>query len=395
MDLNLRPEEEAFRVEVRDFVQASLPQDIRDKVFKHQRLDNTDYIRWHNILTDKGWGAPSWPVEFGGTGWTAVQKLIFEIECFKAGTPRLLPFGLSMIGPVLMKYASPEMQERFIPRMLRIEDWWCQGYSEPGSGSDLASLKTRAVKTADGYIVNGQKTWTTYGQYADWMFCLVRTDPEAKPQRGISMLLIVRGQPGVTVRPIKTLDGGHDVNEVWLENVHVPFENLVGQENEGWTYAKYLLGHERTGIAGIGLCYRELQILKNLAQEVQWNGKPANEDSRMQDKISLIEADILALEMMLLRVAADSTQGPGPQASVLKIRGSEIQQDLARLQLDVMGLHSWPYSPSWLEAGADVYGPGHELAAAASANYFDMRKTSIYGGTTEVQKSIIAKMLLD
>ncbi|MBV4397031.1 acyl-CoA dehydrogenase family protein [Advenella alkanexedens] len=395
MDLNLTQEDIAFREEVRQFVATSLPQDIKDKVFKHQRLDNNDYIRWHRVLDDHGWGAPSWPVEFGGTGWSALQKLIFEIESFKGGAPRLLPFGLSMIGPVLMKYASPEMQRRFLPRMLRIEDWWCQGYSEPGSGSDLASLKTRAEKTPEGYVVNGQKTWTTLGQYADWMFCLVRTDPDAKPQRGISMLLIDMRQPGVTVRPIKTLDGGHDVNEVWLENVKVPYENLVGNENEGWTYAKYLLGHERTGIAGIGLCYRELQILKNLAAEVQWNGKPANQDVRMKDRISLIEADILSLEMMLLRVAADSTQGPGPQASVLKIRGSEIQQDLARLQLEVMGLNSWPYSPSWLEAGEDVFGPGHPFAAAASANYFDMRKTTIYGGTTEVQKSIIAKQILD
>ena len=395
MDLNLTPEELAFRDEVREFAQSSIPQDIKDKVFKHQRINNTDYIRWHQILADKGWGAPTWPKEFGGTGWTSVQKLIFEIECFKAGAPRLLPFGLNMIGPVLMKYASPEMQQRFIPRMIRIEDWWCQGYSEPGSGSDLASLKTRAEKTEDGYVVNGQKTWTTYGQYADWMFCLARTDATVKPQQGISMLLIDLRQPGVEVKPIKTLDGGHDVNEVWLENVKVPYENLVGKENEGWTYAKYLLGHERTGIAGIGLCYRELAILKNLAQEMNWNGRPAYEDIRLQDQINLIEADILALEMMLLRVAADSTQGPGPQASVLKIRGSQIQQELARLQLEVMGLESWAYSPSWLEAGADAFGPGHPFAAAASANYFDMRKTTIYGGTTEIQKTIIAKMLLD
>ena len=394
MDLNLTPEELAFREEVREFAEKSIPEDIKNKIFKHQRLDNTDYIRWHQILADKGWGAPTWPKEFGGTGWTAVQKLIFEIECFKAGAPRLLPFGLSMIGPVLMKYASPEMQQRFLPRIIRVEDWWCQGYSEPGAGSDLASLKTRAEKTADGYVVNGQKTWTTLGQYADWMFCLARTDPDVKQQQGISMLLIDLRQPGVEVRPIKTLDGGYDVNDVWLENVKVPYENLVGKENEGWTYAKYLLGHERTGIAGIGLCYRELAILKKLAKEVQWNGKAANEDPRLQDKISLIEADILALEMMLLRVAADSTQGPGPQASVLKIRGSEIQQHLARLQLEVMGLDGWPYSPSWLEAGADAFSPAHPFAAAASANYFDMRKTTIYGGTTEVQKTIIAKMLL-
>lgn len=394
MDLTWNEQEKAFRQEVRSFVQAELPADIRAKVFKHQRLDNTDYIRWHRILAKKGWGAPAWPVEFGGTGWGPMQRLIFEIECFKGGAPRLLPFGLGMIGPVLMKYGSPELQARFLPRMQTVEDWWCQGYSEPGSGSDLASLKTRATRTADGYIVNGQKTWTTLAQYADWMFCLARTDLEAKPQRGISMLLIDLRQPGVTVRPIRTLDGGVDVNEVWLDDVKVPFENLVGTENEGWTYAKYLLGHERTGIAGIGHCHRELQILKNLVAETMIDGKPAKQNARLKEKIMRIEIDIQALEMLLLRVAASSDHGPGPQASILKIRGSEIQQDLAMLQMEVMGVDAWPYDASWMESDADFFGPGPEFAAAASAGYFDMRKTSIYGGTTEVQKGIIAKMVL-
>ncbi|RTZ41667.1 pimeloyl-CoA dehydrogenase large subunit [Candidimonas sp. SYP-B2681] len=394
MDLTWNEHELAFREEVRDFVQTELPADIRAKVFKHQRLDKDDYLRWHRILARKGWGAPTWPVEFGGTGWGPLQRLIFEIECSKGGAPRLLPFGLGMIGPVLIKYGSKELQERFLPRMLTVEDWWCQGYSEPGSGSDLASLKTRATRTAEGYVVNGQKTWTTLGQYADWMFCLARTDPEAKPQRGISLLLIDLRQPGVTVRPIRTLDGGVDVNEVWLDDVKVSFENLVGQENEGWTYAKYLLGHERTGIAGIGHCHRELQILKNIAAETLVDGRPANQNTRLKEKIVRIEIDILALEMLLLRVATNSDQGPGPQASILKIRGSEIQQDLAMLQLEVMGIDAWPYDPSWMESDADIFGPGPEFAAAASAGYFDMRKTTIYGGTTEVQKTIIAKMIL-
>lgn len=394
MDLTWNAHELAFRQEVRDFVPAELPQDTRAKVFKHQRLDNNDYIRWHRILAKKGWGAPNWPVEFGGTGWGPLQKLIFEIECFKGGAPRLLPFGLGMIGPVLMKYGSKSLQERFLPRMLTVEDWWCQGYSEPGAGSDLASLKTRATRTADGYIVSGQKTWTTLAQYADWMFCLARTDPDAKPQRGISLLLIDLRQPGVTVRPIRTLDGGADVNEVWLDDVKVPFENLVGNENEGWTYAKYLLGHERTGIAGIGHCHRELQILKKIAAETIVDGQPARQNARLKEKIVRIEIDILALEMLLLRVAANSDQGPGPQASILKIRGSEIQQDLALLQMEVMGVDAWPYDPRWMESDADFFGPGPEFAAAASAGYFDMRKTTIYGGTTEVQKTIIAKMML-
>ena len=394
MNLTWTPEERQFRDEVRAFAISKLPDDIRDKVLRHQRLERNDYVRWHNILADQGWGAPNWPVEHGGTGWNALQRLIFEVECFKAGAPRLLPFGLSMIGPVLMKYGSAEQQARLLPRMLRVEDWWCQGYSEPGSGSDLASLKTRAVREGDDYIVNGQKTWTTLAQYADWMFCLVRTDPDARAQRGISMLLLDMRSPGVTVRPIRTLDGGHDVNEVWLENVRVPVSNLVGEENQGWTYAKYLLGHERTGIAGLGHCHRELGILKQMAARAQSHGKPLLADSRIRDRISRIEVDIMALEMLLLRVASSNDGTPGPEASVLKIRGSEIQQDLAMLQMEMAGPDAWPYDPDWLQAGGDFHGPGPEMAAAAGAGYADMRKTSIYGGTTEVQKGIIARLVL-
>ncbi|CAB3923266.1 Putative acyl-CoA dehydrogenase FadE17 [Achromobacter anxifer] len=394
MNLTWTPQERQFREEVRAFATDKLPQDIRDKVLRHQRLERDDYVRWHNILADQGWGAPNWPVEHGGTGWNALQRLIFEVECFKAGAPRLLPFGLSMIGPVLMKYGSAEQQARLLPRIIRVEDWWCQGYSEPGSGSDLASLSTRAVCDGGEYVVNGQKTWTTLAQYADWMFCLVRTDPEARAQRGISMLLLDMRSPGVTVRPIRTLDGGHDVNEVWLENVRVPVANLVGVENQGWTYAKYLLGHERTGIAGLGHCHRELGVLKRMAAQASARGKPLLADSRYRDRISRIEVDIMALEMLLLRVASSNDGTPGPEASVLKIRGSEIQQDLAMLQMEVAGPDAWPYDPDWLQAGNDCHGPGPELAAAAGAGYADMRKTSIYGGTTEVQKGIIARLVL-
>jgi len=394
MNLTWTPEERQFREAVRAFAAEKLPEDIRAKVLRHQRLERDDYVRWHNILAEQGWGAPNWPVEHGGTGWNALQRLIFEVECFKAGAPRLLPFGLSMIGPVLMKYGSAEQKARLLLRMIRVEDWWCQGYSEPGSGSDLASLKTRAVRDGDDYVVNGQKTWTTLAQYADWMFCLVRTDPDARAQRGISMLLLDMRAPGVTVRPIRTLDGGHDVNEVWLEDVRVPAANLVGEENQGWTYAKYLLGHERTGIAGLGHCHRELGILKDMAARAQSRGRPLLQDSRMRDRISRIEVDIMALEMLLLRVAASNDGTPGPEASVLKIRGSEIQQDLAMLQMEVAGPDAWPYDPDWLVAGNDFHGPGPEMAAAAGAGYADMRKTSIYGGTTEVQKGIIARLVL-
>ena len=394
MNLTWTPQERRFRDEVRAFAEAKLPEDIRGKVLRHQRLERDDYVRWHNILADQGWGAPSWSVEHGGTGWNALQRLIFEVECFKAGAPRLLPFGLSMIGPVLMKYGSAEQQARFLPRIPRVEVWWCQGYSEPGSGSDLASLKTRAERDGDGYVVNGQKTWTTLAQYADWMFCLARTDPDARAQRGISMLLLDMRDPGVTVRPIRTLDGGHDVNEVWLENVRVPAANLVGEENQGWTYAKYLLGHERTGIAGLGHCHRELGILKRMAENARSHGRPLLADGRMRDRISRIEVDIMALEMLLLRVASSNDGSPGPEASVLKIRGSEIQQDLAMLQMEVAGPDAWPYDPDWMYADAAFHGPGPEMAAAAGAGYADMRKTSIYGGTTEVQKGIIARQVL-
>ncbi|WP_233234925.1 acyl-CoA dehydrogenase family protein [Bordetella sp. LUAb4] len=403
MQLTWTPEERRFREEVRAFVAAHLPADIRAKVMQHQRLHRDDYVRWHCALDDHGWGAPTWPKEFGGTGWSPIQRLLFEIECYSGGAPRLLPFGLSMIGPVIMKYGSRKQQQQLLPRMLRVQDWWCQGYSEPGAGSDLASLKTRAQRVSAGgdpaddyYLVNGQKTWTTLAQYADHMFCLVRTDPGVKPQAGISLLLIDMRQPGVTVRPIKTLDGGHDVNEVWLDNVKVPVENIVGEEGKGWTYAKYLLGHERTGIAGLGHCHRELKILKELAARTRTSsGRPMLEDTRMRDRISQIEVSIMALEMLLYRVAAARGDAPpGPEASVLKIRGSEIQQDLAMLQMEIAGPDAWPYDPDWMEADAEFHGPGGAMTAAAGAGYADMRKTSIYGGTTEVQKGIIARMIL-
>lgn len=394
MNLTWSQDDLKFREDVKELVSMNLPNDIRNKVFKRQRLINTDYIRWHRILAKKGWGAPTWPVEFGGPGWSPLQRLIFEIECFKGGSPRLLPFGLGMIGPVLMKFGTKAQQDYFLPRIPNVEDWWCQGYSEPGSGSDLASLRTTAIKTGKGYVVNGQKTWTTLAQYADWMFCLVKTDLEAKPQNGISMLLIDLRQPGVTVRPIRTLDGSEEVNEVWFDNVQVPFTNLVGQENKGWTCAKYLLSHERTGIAGIGFCYRELNILKDLARTTLIDHVPAAQSARLREKIIRMEIDILGLEMLLLRVAASSASELTHHASILKIRGSELQQNLTQLQMEVMGVESWPYDRQWLEANVDFSGPGPDFAVAAAAGYVDMRKTTIYGGSTEIQKNIIAKSIL-
>ncbi|GAA5235468.1 pimeloyl-CoA dehydrogenase large subunit [Verticiella sediminum] len=396
MDLTYTEQDVAFREEVRAFLRDKLPADIKDKVLRHQRLEKDDYIRWHKALDEQGWGAPSWPREHGGTGWNPLQRLIFEIECYTAGAPRLLPFGLTMIGPVLMKYASQAQKDYFLPRIIKMQDWWCQGYSEPGAGSDLASLKTRAVRDGDHYVVNGQKTWNTLGQHADWIFCLVRTDAQAKLQEGISMLLIDMKTPGITVRPIVTLDGGAEINEVWLEDVRVPVENLVGEENKGWTYAKYLLGHERTNIAGLGHCNRELTLLKQQAREVKGSdGRPLFEDVRIRDRIARVEMDIMALEMLLLRVAtAAAGTNPATEASILKIRGSEIQQNLAMLQMEVAGAYAWPYSPDWMHAGAAEQGPGPAFAAGNAAGYFDMRKTTIYGGSTEIQKNIIAKIVL-
>ncbi|SAK59530.1 Acyl-CoA dehydrogenase-like protein [Caballeronia temeraria] len=395
MDLRFTAADDAFREEVRAFVREHLPADIRAKVESQRRLGKDDFVRWHRILHARGWGAPSWPKEYGGTGWSALQRVIFEIETIGAGAPRLIPFGVSMIAPVLMKFASKEMQARFLPRIPTMDDFWCQGYSEPGAGSDLASLRTKAVRKGDCYIVNGQKTWTTYAQYADWIFCLVRTGSDGKQQDGISMLLIDMKSPGVTVRPIKTLDGGHDVNETWFEDVEVPVENLVGEEGRAWTYAKVLLGHERTGIAGIGQCYRELRRLKRYAREAaDGHGGRMFDDVRMRDKIARIEMELMSLEMLLLRVAAQSKGQPGPEASVVKIRGSEIQQDIAMLQMEVAGPHAWPFEPEWIEPDAASPVEGPSWAAPACASYFDMRKLSIYGGTNEVQRGIIARMMM-
>lgn len=395
MNLSFPPEVQIFREEVREFVRSNLPADLRDKVLGHQRLAKDDYVRWHRILHAHGWGAPAWPKEYGGQAWSPVQMLVFEVESFELGAPRLIPTGLSMIGPVLMKYADAQMKARFLPRIPPMEDFWCQGYSEPQAGSDLASLKMSAVRKGDSYIVNGQKTWTSYAQYADWIFCLVRTDLLAKAQKGISMLLIDMKSPGVTVRPIITLDGGNDVNETWFDEVEVPIENLVGEENSGWTYAKYLLGHERTGIAAIGNCRREFRLLKHYASHtVDSANCPLIEDVRMRDKIARIEMEMMAHEMLLLRVATQAAGQPGPEASILKIRGSELQQDISMLQLEVAGPSAWPYDPRWREAGVLFEHSGLEWAAGATGTYLDLRKTSIYGGANEVQKNIIAKMII-
>lgn len=396
MDLNFTPEEQAFREEVRAWVRENLPQDISHKVHNALRLTKDDMQRWARILGKKGWHGYAWPKEFGGPGWNAVQRHLFEEECALAGAPRIVPFGPVMVAPVIMAFGSPEQHKRFLPGIMSGDVWWCQGYSEPGSGSDLASLKTRAERRGDKYIVNGQKTWTTLGQYADWIFCLVRTSTEGKPQTGISFLLIDMKSPGITVRPIITLDGEHEVNEVFFDNVEVPVENLVGEENKGWTYAKYLLAHERTNIADVNRAKRELERLKRIARAEHSGGRPLIEDPRFRDQIAQLEVDIVALEMMVLRVLSAERGGKKALdvAALLKIRGSEIQQRYTELMMLAAGPYSLPFIFEAMEAGwqGDYVGAMH--CAPLASTYFNMRKTTIYGGSNEVQRNIVAQMTL-
>ncbi|HEX8885637.1 MAG TPA: acyl-CoA dehydrogenase family protein [Noviherbaspirillum sp.] len=396
MDLNFTAEETAFREQVRSFMQEKLPADIRKKVLGGLIVERDDYVRWQRILHEQGWGAPAWPQQFGGTGWNATQQYIFEEESAAAGAPRAIPFGLKMVAPVIMAFGSPAQQQRFLPKILAAEEWWCQGYSEPGAGSDLASLKMRAVREGNEYVLNGQKTWTTLGQYADWIFCLVRTDFEAKAQRGISFLLVKMDTPGITVRPIITMDGAHEVNEVYFENVRVPVENLIGEENKGWTYAKFLLGHERTNIAGIGIAKRELARLKRVALQEQKNGKPLLKDPMFAARVAQVEVDLTALEITNLRVLSAEAEhrAPGPEASILKIKGTEIQQAITELLTQAVGPYALQLRREAMAAGYQGEHIGPDYATPLAAGYLNMRKLSIYGGSNEIQKNIISQMIL-
>ncbi|SFD95709.1 acyl-CoA dehydrogenase family protein [Massilia yuzhufengensis] len=398
MDLHYSDEDLAFRDQVRAFLDSHLPKDLQAKVLKHLRLSKDDFVRWHRILAERGWVAPGWPAEFGGPGWTPLQRHIFEEECARAGTPRIMPFGIDMVAPVIMAFGSQQQKDYFLPRILSCEDWWCQGYSEPGAGSDLASLKTTAVRATDAegehYIVNGQKTWTTLAQHADMIFCLVRTDTSVRKQEGISFLLVDMHAPGVTVRPIIMLDEDHEVNEVFFDNVRVPLANLVGEENRGWTYAKYLLGHERTGIAAVGRSKRELAFLKRLARREQKNGRPLLEDPLFAAKVAELEIELMALEMTVLRVLAKAGKAPGPEASVLKVRGTDIQQALTELMLEAAGPMALPFDAAYLEGEHAHSSGGDDDAAPLASYYFNYRKTSIYGGSNEIQRGIITQMIL-
>jgi pimeloyl-CoA dehydrogenase large subunit len=399
MDLRFTPDEVAFRDEVRAFMRTALPPAIRSKMVEGRRLVKDDLVNWQRILNAKGWAVPHWPTQWGGTGWSPVQIYLFRDEMQQAPAPEPLPFGTSMVGPVIIAFGNEAQKKRFLPRIANLDDWWCQGFSEPGAGSDLASLTTSARREGNHYIVNGQKTWTTLAQYADWIFCLVRTQPAAKKQEGISFLLIDMKTPGITVRPIQTIDGGYEVNEVFFDEVKVPAENLIGEENKGWDYAKFLLGNERTGIARIGISKARIRRLRELAALEQSAGRPLLVDERFRAKIAAVEVELKALEMTQLRVvAAERTRNgnkPDPASSILKIKGSEIQQTISELLLEVIGPYALPDqiphddSERWNEPAI-----GPDWAGSLAPQYFNMRKTSIYGGSNEIQKNIIAKAIL-
>ena len=389
MNLDFSPEDIAFRDSVRAFIASDYPADLRAKQKAGEHPGREDYLSWHRALAKKGWIAPGWPVEYGGPGLTPTQKHLLANELAAADTIRLPPFGISMVGPVIYAFGTAEQKARFLPPTLAGDIWWCQGYSEPGAGSDLASLTTRAVRDGDHYVVNGQKTWTTLAQYADWGFFLVRTDPDAKAQEGISFLLIDMKSPGVTVRPIITLDGAHEVNEVWLEDVRVPVENRIYEENKGWTCAKFLLAHERTNIAGVAASKNALIKLRAVAE-----AEGLSDDPIFQRKLADLEIDLLALEYTELRtLARESTgKGPGPESSLLKIKGTEVQQRLTELMVEAVGAYALPDGRAIRSGNLGPVGP--VWASRAAPTYFNMRKTSIFGGSNEIQRNIIAKMVL-
>jgi alkylation response protein AidB-like acyl-CoA dehydrogenase len=396
MDLRFSPEEEAFRDEVRGFLAAELPRRLSDRVRDCKPLAKADFEEWHAILNARGWLAPHWPAEWGGSGWSVVQKFIFEVEAAMAHAPRIVPFGLSMLGPVLIEYGSEAQKRRWLPRILDGSDWWCQGFSEPGAGSDLAGLQMRAVRQDGHYLVNGQKTWTSYAHFANMIFCLVRTSSEGRRQEGISFLLIDMASPGVEVRPIRLLAGEHEVNEVFFTDVEVPAENLVGEENRGWTYAKYLLTYERTNIAGVGASMAAFERLKLAAATATRNGRPLAEDARFAARMAEVEIDLENMKTTNLRALAAAGQGRAPvaESSMLKIRGTEIRQRITALLRIAAGPHAQPCLPEAFDDGPPSDTNAPDFAAVAAAQYFNNRKLSIFAGSNEVQRDIIAKSIL-
>ena len=395
MKLQFTHEEDAFRLEVREFVRTRLPADIRRKVELGLRLEHADYVSWFRILESRGWLTPGWPVEHGGPGWSHVQKYIFDEETLLGGAPRIIASGIQMLGPVLIAYGTEAQKQKYLPDIRQSNTWWAQGFSEPGAGSDLATIRTTAVLEPDGqhFVVNGHKVWTSYAHWCSMMFALVRTDPDAsKPQEGISFLLIDMNSPGLTVRPIRMLEGGTDLNECYLDNVRVPVENLVGELHKGWGYGKFLLGHERTGIAGIGSCKQQLARARQVAQQ-----QGLGEDPLLQARLAQFEAELMALEFTALRLLSPNQQSrtPGVEASMLKIRGTELRQAIYETLVDIAGPNAVPFSLAAQQLEHLDEAVVDESLVTLAANCLDSRKVTIYGGTNEVQRNLIARATLD
>jgi alkylation response protein AidB-like acyl-CoA dehydrogenase len=395
MDPSFSPAELEFREVVREFLRLRLPAHLSGKVRDGRRLTKEDMELWHRILSQQGWLATHWPKEYGGTGWSVVQRFIFDDESALAFAPRIVPYGLKMLGPVLIQFGSEAQRRHWLPRMLDGSDWWAQGFSEPSAGSDLAALRTSAVRDGDSYVINGQKTWTSLGQHANMMFCLVRTDAAAKKQQGISLLLVDLRSAGVEVRPIRLLDGEAEVNEVFFSEVRVPAENLVGEQNRGWTYAKFLLNFERTNLAGVGFSVAALQRLRSFAEQRHWNGRCLLDDPQFAARLGRVEVDLLNLQTTALRIldATARAGAPGAESSMLKIKGSHLRQEIAALTRRAAGIDAQPYFPEALEHPETMtVGPIETLSAAAG--YFNNRKLSIFGGSNEIQKNIISTAVL-
>jgi len=398
MDLRFSAEELAFRDEVRGFIRDNLPEDIRDKMRLGHKVEKADIVAWQRVLNKKGWAAYSWPKEWGGPGWTPIQRMMFLEELQTAPAPDLNPFNITMIGPVLIQFGTEEQKQRFLPRAANVDDWWCQGFSEPGAGSDLAALKTAARREGDHYIVNGQKIWTSTAHQADWCFVLVRTDPNApKKQQGISFLLVDMNTPGITVRPIISIDGSHHLNEVFFDDVKVPVSMRVYEENKGWDVAKFLLGNERTGIARIGKSKERINFSKQKAKEMRAHGKPLIDDPEFRRRIAALETELKSLEITQLRVL--SAQKPGesrqdPLTAVLKLKGTELLQATTELAMDVAGPLAMPDWADELEALSNEPELGPVWATEATRSYLFLRAASIYGGTNEIMKNIVSKAVL-
>ncbi|MDA1100530.1 MAG: acyl-CoA dehydrogenase family protein [Proteobacteria bacterium] len=391
MDMQFHEEDLAFQADVRRFIQTNLPGDLADKVRRGLHLEKEDFIFWQRKLNDQDWFAPHWPVELGGVAWTATQHYLFQNEQAEGNCPPVIPFGVRMVAPVIFTYGNDEQKQRFLPDILDSTAWWCQGYSEPGAGSDLASLQTRAVREGDYYIVDGAKTWTTLAQFADWIFCLVRTSNEGKPQEGISFLLIDMKSPGIEVTPIITIDGSHEVNSVFFTDVRVPVENLIGQENAGWTYAKFLLLFERSNSLTGGL-KQQLRRLRGIAEQERVGGEPLCADPAFAARLAEYEVQLRSYEFLERRTLG--TSSPGAEASYLKIIGTDLQQLASELTLQAVAYYGNPYIRDALVHGYNAASVGPDYAAPAAPQYFNYRKTAIYAGSNEIQRNILSKAVL-